>query len=191
LLSAGAFGHNACVAVTSLRPLLEASQIQERVAEMGRRIQQDYPERPGEPPLRLVGILKGACFFLADLARAIDRPVSMDFICVHSYGQSTVSSGEIQITKDLDHEIADLDVLVIEDIVDTGLTLTYLLDVLRQRRPRSLRVATLLDKPGCRVRPVELAYVGFEIPNEFVVGYGMDHAQLYRNLPDICVLEQS
>jgi hypoxanthine phosphoribosyltransferase len=169
-----------------MRVLLPAARIQARVRELGEQIDQDYPDG-----VCLVAILKGACFFLADLARAITRPVRLDFIGISSYGQGRSSSGEVKLTKDLDIVIEGLDVLVVEDIVDTGITLHYLLNVLEQRRPRSVRVAALLDKPGRRVRPLEVAYVGFAIPNEFVVGYGLDYAEQYRNLPDICVLEDA
>jgi len=137
----------------------------------------------------LVAILKGACFFLADLARSITCPVRIDFIGISSYGKSKTSSGEVKLTKDLDSTIDGLDVLVVEDIIDSGITLNYLVSVLEQRKPRSLRIAALLDKPDRRVRPVDVAYVGFQIPDEFVVGYGLDYAELYRNLADICVLE--
>jgi hypoxanthine phosphoribosyltransferase len=167
-----------------LRLLLSAETIQKRVEEMGRQIAADY--RAGD--LRLVGILKGACFFLADLARAIPRDVSIDFIGIASYGRNTSSSGEVRVTKDLDNEIAGLDVLLVEDIIDTGITLAYLCHVLEQRKPNSLRVAALLDKPSRRVRQVEPAYTGFQIPDQFVVGYGLDYAERYRNLPDIRIL---
>ena len=167
-----------------LRLLISAARIQARVAEMGRQIAADYADRP----LRLIAILKGACFFLSDLARAIGRDVSIDFMGIASYGRSKSSSGEVKVTKDLDNEIAGLDVLVVEDIVDTGITLTYLCQVLQQRKPRSLRIATLLDKPSRRIKPVDVAYIGFQIPDEFVVGYGLDYAEKYRNLSDICVL---
>ncbi len=167
-----------------LRLLIGAEQIRARVAEMGRQIQADYAGRP----LRLIAILKGACFFLSDLARAIGSDVSIDFMGIASYGRSKSSSGEVKVTKDLDNEIAGLDVLIVEDIVDTGITLTYLYHVLQQRKPRSLRIATLLDKPSRRLKPVDVAYIGFQIPDEFVVGYGLDYAEKYRNLSDICVL---
>ncbi|HYM13438.1 MAG TPA: hypoxanthine phosphoribosyltransferase, partial [Bryobacterales bacterium] len=167
-----------------LRMLISAEQIQKRVTEMGRQIAADYPGGP----LRLIAILKGACFFLSDLARAIGRDVSIDFMGIASYGRSKSSSGEVKVTKDLDGEIAGLDVLVVEDIVDTGITLTYLCQVLQQRKPKSLRIATLLDKPSRRLKPVDVAYTGFQIPDEFVVGYGLDYAERYRNLADICVL---
>jgi len=169
-----------------LRPLISADRIQARVAEMGRQIAADYPNGA----LRLITILKGACFFLSDLARAIERDVSLDFMGIASYGRNKTSSGEVRVTKDLDSEIAGLDVLIVEDIVDTGITLTYLCHVLQQRKPRSLRIATLLDKPSRRIKPVDVAYTGFQIPDEFVVGYGLDYAERYRNLRDICVLAE-
>jgi hypoxanthine phosphoribosyltransferase len=170
-----------------LRLLIPEEQIQARIRQMGAQIARDYPERP----IHLIAILKGACFFLADLARAIQRPVRIDFIGISSYGRGKTSSGEVKLTKDLDSSIEDADVLLVEDIVDSGVTLNYLLQVLAQRKPRSLRVAALLDKPSRRIRPVEVAYVGFEIPDEFVVGYGLDYAEQYRNLRDICVLEET
>jgi hypoxanthine phosphoribosyltransferase len=168
--------------------LIPAERIRRRVEEMGRQIAADYPQRAVAEPLHLIGVLKGAVIFLADLARAIGRDVSWDFLSAASYGAATESSGEIRLTMDIEQDIAGRDVLLVEDIVDTGLTVDWLCNHLRQRGPRSLRVATLLDKPSRRVQPVELAYVGFEIPNEFVVGYGLDYAQRYRNLADICAL---
>jgi len=168
--------------------LIPAERIRQRVDELGRRIAADYPQRDGDSPLHLIGVLKGAIVFVADLARAIEREVSLDFLGIRSYGALTESSGEIRLTKDLEEDIAGRDVLLVEDIVDTGLTVEWLRDHLQRRGPRSLRVATLLDKPSRRIQPVELAYVGFEIPDEFVVGYGLDYAQRYRNLADICVL---
>jgi len=171
----------------ALRVLLPAARIQDRIRELGAAIDRDYPEGP----VYLIGILKGACFFLADLARAIRRPVRVDFIGISSYGRGKASSGEVRLTKDLDGSIEGADALIVEDIIDSGITLHYLLQVLQQRKPRTLRVATLLDKPSRRLRPVNAAYVGFEIPDEFVVGYGLDYAEDYRNLPDICVLEES
>ncbi|HYO83059.1 MAG TPA: hypoxanthine phosphoribosyltransferase [Bryobacteraceae bacterium] len=169
-----------------LRVLISAEQIRERIAEMGRQITADYSE---ERPIYLLCILKGAAIFCADLARAIDRSVRMDFIGISSYGKGKTSSGEVRLTRDLDTSIEGTDVLIIEDIVDSGVTLTYLTQVLAQRHPRSIRIATLLDKPERRMRPVEVSYVGFTVPDEFVVGYGLDHAEEYRNLRDICVLE--
>jgi hypoxanthine phosphoribosyltransferase len=141
-------------------------------------------------PIYLIGILKGATIFHADLARAINRSVRLDFIGISSYGKGKSTSGEVRVTKDLDTTIQDADVVIVEDIVDSGVTLTYLTHVLRQRKPRSVAIATLLDKPERRLRPVEVKYVGFTVPDEFVVGYGLDFAEDYRNLPDICVLEQ-
>jgi len=167
-----------------LRLLISSDRIQQRVREMGRQIAADYPDGS----LRLIAILKGACFFLSDLARAIGRDVSIDFMGIASYGGNKTSSGEVRVTKDLDSEIAGLDVLIVEDIVDTGITLTYLKQVLEQREPRSLKIAALLDKPSRRLKPVEVAYTGFQIPDEFVVGYGLDYGESYRNLSDICVL---
>ncbi len=166
------------------RILLPAERIQARIAELGAAIEKDYPNG-----VLLVAILKGACFFLADLARAIRCPVRLDFIGISSYGKGKTSSGEVKLTKDLDTTIDGADVLIVEDIVDSGITLNYLVSVLEQRQPRSLRIVALLDKPDRRVRPVDVAYVGFQIPDEFVVGYGLDYAELYRNLADICVLE--
>jgi hypoxanthine phosphoribosyltransferase len=139
----------------------------------------------------LVGILKGACIFLADLARAMKTPARIEFVGIASYGRGKTSSGEVKLTKDLDHSVEGYDVIVVEDIVDTGVTLTYLLQVLQQRKPKSLRIATLLDKPERRLRPVKVDYVGFRIPDEFVVGYGLDYAEDYRNLRDVCVLSES
>jgi hypoxanthine phosphoribosyltransferase len=169
---------------TSLRVLLDAARIETRIRELGSQIDRDYPDG-----VLLVGILKGACFFLADLARAISRPARIDFIGTASYGKGKTSSGEVRLTKDLDSSIEGADVLIVEDIVDSGVTLSYLVQVLQQRRPRSLRIAALLDKPERRLREVDVAYVGFRIPDEFVVGYGLDYAENYRNLRDVCVLE--
>jgi hypoxanthine phosphoribosyltransferase len=166
------------------RVLVSADRIGTRIRELGAAIDRDYPDG-----VLLVAILKGACFFLVDLARAISRPVRIDFIGISSYGKGKTSSGEVRLTKDLDTAIDGADVLIVEDIVDTGITLNYLVGILEQRRPRSLRIAALLDKPERRVRPVDVAYVGFQIPDEFVVGYGLDYAEQYRNLADICVLE--
>jgi hypoxanthine phosphoribosyltransferase len=169
---------------TPLRVLVSEERIQERIREMGVQIGADYPD--GE--LLLICILKGACFFLTDLARAIPRDVALDFMGIASYGKDQTSSGQVRVTKDLDVSIEGCDVLIVEDIVDTGVTLQYLTNMLEQRHPRSLRIAALLDKPERRLRPVDVAYVGFEIPDEFVVGYGLDFDQRYRNLRDICVL---
>src|SRR6266850_7333836 len=169
----------------TLRPLFSAQQIQKRVQEMGLQIGADYPDGT----LHLVCILKGACFFLADLARSIERETVIDFMGITSYGSRKTSSGAVKLTKDLDSSVEGADVLLVEDIVDTGVTLNYLINILQPRKPRSVRVAALLDKPDRRVRPVDVAYVGFEIPDEFVVGYGLDFGERYRNLKDICVLD--
>jgi hypoxanthine phosphoribosyltransferase len=166
------------------RVFLTSEQIHNRVRAMGAEISADYPDGP----LYLIAILKGAFVFLADLARAIDRSARIEFIGISSYGDRKSSSGQVRVTKDLDVSIEGHDVLIVEDIVDSGVTLTYLMNLLHQRRPKSLRIATLLDKPERRLRPVEVAYVGFQIPDEFVVGYGLDYAEDYRNLSDICVL---
>ncbi|SRR5258708_3889354 len=173
--------------MASSRVFLSEQQIQQRIAEMGEQISHDYPDGP----LYLIAILKGAFMFLADLTRAIKTPTRIEFMGISSYGKGKTSSGEVKVTKDLDVSIEGNNVLVVEDIVDSGVTLSYLLNVLEQRKPKSIRIATLLDKPERRLRPVDVAYVGFQIPDEFVVGYGLDYAEDYRNLRDICVLEQS
>jgi hypoxanthine phosphoribosyltransferase len=152
---------------------------------MGEQISRDYPEGR----LHLICILKGATFFMTDLARAMKRDVYVDFMGISTYGKGKTTSGEVKVTKDLDISLEGADVLVVEDIVDSGVTLNYLLHVLEQRKPRSLRIAALLDKPERRLRPVPVSYVGFRIPDEFVVGYGLDYGEKYRNLDDICVLD--
>jgi hypoxanthine phosphoribosyltransferase len=167
-----------------MRVLISAEQIRARIQELGAQIDRDYPNGN----LYLICILKGACFFFADLARAIERDVFVDFMGISSYGKGKKSSGEVRVTKDLDYSLEDADVLLVEDIVDSGVTLSYLMHVLAQRKPRSIRIAALLDKPERRQRPVEVAYTGFTIPDEFVVGYGLDYAERYRNLRDVCVL---
>ena len=172
----------------NLRVLISAEQIRDRIQELGAEIAADYPS---ESPIYLIGILKGAIMFHADLARAIKRSVRLDFIGISSYGKGKTTSGEVKVTKDLDTTVQDADVLIIEDIVDSGVTLTYLMHVIQQRKPRSIAVAALLDKPERRLRPVNVKYVGFTVPDEFVVGYGLDYAEEYRNLPDICVLDPS
>jgi hypoxanthine phosphoribosyltransferase len=172
--------------MSSLRVLLPAARIQARVLELGAQIDGDYTGGT----VYLVGILKGACIFLADLARAMQTPARLEFLGISSYGRGTTSSGEVRLTKDLDVSVEGHDVIVVEDIVDSGITLSYLLQVFRQRRPKSLRIATLLDKPERRQRPVKVDYVGFQIPDQFVVGYGLDYGEDYRNLKDVCVLEQ-
>jgi hypoxanthine phosphoribosyltransferase len=170
-----------------LRVLISAARIQQRIREMGEEISRDYPSGN----LHLICILKGACFFLTDLARAMKRDVFVDFMGISTYGKGKTTSGEVKVTKDLDISLEGANVLIVEDIVDSGITLNYLMNLLEQRRPKSLRIATLLDKPERRVRPVDVSYVGFEIPDAFVVGYGLDFAEKYRNLDDICVLEES
>jgi hypoxanthine phosphoribosyltransferase len=168
-----------------LRPLLSEEQIQKRILEMGAQIDADYPDGT----LFLICILKGACYFLADLSRAITRDVVIDFMGISSYGRGKTSSGEVKITRDLDISLEGADVLIVEDIIDSGITLNYLTSFLKRRAPKSVRIATLLDKPERRLRPVDVAYLGFKIPDEFVVGYGLDYAEKYRNLRDICILE--
>jgi len=168
----------------SVRPLITQAAIQTKIREMGKQIRKDFP---GEP-LLLVGVLKGAVMFLADLARQIPGEVTFDFIAVSSYGKDSRSSGQVKLNKDLDSSIEGKCVIVVEDILDTGLTLQYLLRVLQQRRPKSLRVAVLLDKKERRLAEVHADYVGFSIPNEFVVGFGLDYAERYRNLPSVGIL---
>jgi hypoxanthine phosphoribosyltransferase len=168
-----------------LRILLRRDAIERRIRLLGRQITRDFR---GER-LHLIGVLKGASMFLADLIREIRLEVSLDFIAVASYGQSDQSSGQVRMTKDLDGSIEGLNVILVEDILDSGRTLDYLERVLRQRKPRLLRIATLLSKSSPRVRQIQPDYVGFEIPDEFVVGYGLDYAERYRNLRDICVLK--
>jgi hypoxanthine phosphoribosyltransferase len=169
------------------RVLIPAEDLTARVGELGRQIRGDYVDRT---PM-LVAVLKGAVVFLADLMRAIDAPCECDFIALSSYGASTRSSGIVELTKDLSVPIEGRDVLIVEDIVDTGRTLAYLLRNLETRQPATLRVCTLLDKAARREVPVSLDYVGFTIPDEFVVGYGLDFAGLYRNLPYLGVLDAS
>lgn len=168
-----------------LRVLIPAEKIQARIRELGEQISKDYPEGH----LHMIGILKGAVFFLTDLARAMKRDVYVDFMGISTYGKGKTSSGEVKVTKDLDISLESADVLIVEDIVDSGVTLNYLMHVLDQRKPRSIRIAALLDKPERRMRPIHVNYVGFQIPDEFVVGYGLDYAEQYRNLDSICVLE--
>jgi hypoxanthine phosphoribosyltransferase len=166
-----------------MKVLLSYEAIQARIAEMGREVSRDYAGR--EP--HLVGVLKGACSFMTDLCRAMDGPLTMDFIAVSSYGAATKSSGEVRLVKDLDQGLEGRDLLVVEDIVDTGLTLNYLLNVLRARGPRTLKVAALLSKPSRRLVEIPVDYVGFTIDDHFVVGYGLDYNERYRNLRDIVI----
>jgi hypoxanthine phosphoribosyltransferase len=164
--------------------LLTAEQIQARVAEMAKEIRRDYPDG-----LHIIAVLKGAFMFLSDLVRNMDGNVSLDFMAVSSYAKGTTSSGEVRLLKDLDTTLDGKDVLIVEDIVDTGLTLTYLQDILRARGPRVLRTACLLSKPSRRQVDVKVEYIGFTIEDRFVVGYGLDYAEQYRNLPYIGVIE--
>ena len=168
-----------------LEILLSEQQIRTRIQELGTQITRDYA---GLNPL-LIGVLKGACFFLSDLMRAIDAPLSLEFMAISSYGSSTRTSGEVRIMKDLDVPIEGRHILVVEDIVDTGLTLSYLLANLHARGAASVKLAALLDKYERRQKPVQIDYLGFQIPDEFVVGYGLDFAERYRNLPFIAVLK--
>jgi hypoxanthine phosphoribosyltransferase len=170
-----------------LRVLISSEKIQARIRELGEQISRDYPDGH----LHMICILKGACFFLTDLARAMKRDVFVDFMGISTYGKGKTTSGEVKVTKDLDISIEGADVLIVEDIVDSGVTLNYLMHVLEQRKPRSIRIAALLDKPDRRLRPIHANYVGFRIPDEFVVGYGLDYAEKYRNLDDVCVLDEA
>jgi hypoxanthine phosphoribosyltransferase len=167
------------------RTLVEQDELAQRVRQLGEEISRDYRGRD----LFLVGVLKGAVFFLSDLMRSLEVPCEVDFMAVSSYGSSTDSSGVVRILKDLDAPIEGREVLVVEDIVDSGLTLSYLLRTLRARNPASLEVCALLTKPERRKVDLPIRYVGFEIPNEFAIGYGLDHAERYRNLPFVAVLD--
>ncbi len=168
-----------------LRVLITREQIARKVEEMGRRISQDFA---GEPVV-LVGVLKGATIFLADLARTISLDATFDFIAVSSYGNSRQQSGEVRLVRDIDQSVEGKNIILVEDILDTGLTLTYLKGLLLAHHPKAVKIAALLDKTSRRIAPIQGDYVGFEIPDEFVVGYGLDYAERYRNLPDVCVLE--
>ncbi|MDQ3455214.1 MAG: hypoxanthine phosphoribosyltransferase [Actinomycetota bacterium] len=167
--------------------LIDEASIAAKVHELAEQVAADYAERE----ILLIGVLKGAVMFMSDLARALQRPTQMDFMAVSSYGSSTSSSGIVRILKDLDRDISDQHVLVVEDIIDSGLTLSWLLRNLRSRQPLSLEVCTLLRKPDAVKVPVDVRYVGFDIPAEFVVGYGLDYAERYRDLPYIGLLKPS
>jgi hypoxanthine phosphoribosyltransferase len=167
-----------------LKVLFTREQIATRVAELGRQITADFT---GEPVV-LVGVLKGAAIFLSDLARRIELDSTFDFIAVSSYAGQKQHSGEVKLLRDVDQSMEDRNIILVEDILDTGLTLSYLKEMLLARHPRAFRIAALLDKPSRRQQLIHADYTGFEIPDEFVVGYGMDYAERYRNLPDICVL---
>lgn len=165
--------------------LIGRDELQEAVKKLAARLNSEYEGKN----LMCVCILKGAVLFFSDLIREIDLPLTVDFMAISSYGNSTKTSGEVRVQKDLDQSVQDKDVLVIEDIVDSGLTLAYIMDVLSKRGARSVKLATLLDKPERRKNELKVDYVCFTIPNEFVVGYGLDYAEKYRNLPDIGVLD--
>ena len=168
-----------------VRVLLPEEEVNKRISEIGEQISKDYAGRQ----VHLVCVLKGGAFFMCELAKRITVPVSMDFMSVSSYGNGTESSGAVKIVKDLDDPLMGKDVIIVEDIVDSGRTLSYLMELMRDRGPRSLALCTLLDKPDRRVVEVPVTYTGFRIPDEFVVGYGLDYAQRYRNLPFIGVVE--
>jgi hypoxanthine phosphoribosyltransferase len=168
-----------------LKPIISRDQIQARLRELAAQINRDYAGQP----LIIVGVLKGVFIFLADLIRLLEMPVRVDFVRLHSYGASDTSSGQVKITKDLELDITDRHVLIVEDIIDSGLTLKYLLERLQERRPKSLKVCCLTDKQERRTCSVPLDYVGFVVPRGFLVGYGLDYAEDYRQFPDICELE--
>ena len=165
--------------------LFTEEQLKNRVGEIARQIESDYAGKE----VMFIGILRGSFVFMADLCRAVELPCTLDFMSVSSYGSGTNSSGQIQIIKDLSEDITGRHVIVVEDILDSGNTLSYLLNILEHRRPASVRLCALLDKPERRVKPVELHYSGFSIPDAFVVGYGLDYAEKYRNLPYIGILK--
>ena len=167
-----------------LTVLISRGRIARRVRELGRQITRDFRGQP----LLLVGVLKGACIFLADLSREIGLDATFDFLAAGSYGNSAETTGQVRLLKDLDTSVEGRNVILVEDILDTGVTLNYLVRMLRERNPKALRVAALLDKADRRVQPFEADYVGFRIPNQFVVGYGLDYAEKYRNLRDVCVV---
>lgn len=169
----------------TIRELISEEEVDKRIRELGEEISRDYEGKQ----IHLICVLKGGVFFMCELAKRITVPVSMDFMCVGSYGDGTKSSGVVRIAKDLDEAIEGKEVLIVEDIIDSGNTLYYLMDVLQKRKPASLRLCTLLDKPERRVKDVKVDYTGFEIPDEFIVGYGLDYAQKYRNLPYIGIVE--
>ncbi len=165
--------------------LFSEEQLKNRVQEIARQITADYAGKE----IMLISVLRGSFVFMADLCRAIDLPCTLDFMAVSSYGKGTKSSGQVQITKDLSEDITDRHIIVVEDILDSGNTLSYLLKILENRHPASIRLCTLLDKPDRRVKPVQVHYSGFTIPDAFVVGYGLDYAEKYRNLPYIGILK--
>lgn len=168
------------------RVLISSEMLNQKITELGRKITNDYYNTD----LMLVGVLKGAAMFMVDLARAIDLPLEIDFMATSSYGASTNSSGVVRILKDLDRSIEGKHILIVEDIVDTGLTLKYLMEILRDRNPASIDVCALLNKQKVRKADIYLRYIGFDIPDEFVIGYGLDYAEYYRNLPFVGVLKR-
>jgi len=170
----------------NMKVLIARTQIADGVARIGQQITRDFA---GESVV-LVGVLKGACLFLSDLARQIELDATFDFIAVRSYGTQKESAGEVQLIKDVTTPLEDKNVVLVEDILDTGLTFSFLRKLLMARKPRALKFAALLDKPSRRKMPVQADYVGFQIPDEFVVGYGLDYAERFRNLPDICVFSE-
>src|SRR3984957_6930297 len=172
------------VTIPALKVLFSQRQIADRVAELGRQIDHDYAGQS----IVLLGVLKGAAIFLADLARNITVDCTFDFVAVSSYGKAQKTSGAVKLIKDVDQPIEGKHVIIVEDILDTGLTLDFLQKLFQQHQPRSLRIATLLDKPSRRLVKIEADYVGFKIPNQFVLGYGMDYAERFRNLPDIWLM---
>ncbi len=169
------------------RILYTEEELRSRVKELGAQITADYA---GKRPV-LASVLRGSYIFMADLTRAIDLPISVDFMAVSSYGSGSTSSGQVEIKKDLSDSIEGKDLLIVEDILDSGNTLYYLLDVLRARKPASIRICTLLDKPDRRAKPIKADYVGFTIPDAFIVGYGLDYNEHYRNLPYVGILKPS
>ncbi len=169
----------------TIKVLLSEEEVDAKIKQIGEQISKDYEGRQ----VHLICALKGGSFFMCELAKRITVPVSLDFMSVSSYGSQTKSSGVVRIVKDLDEPIMGKDVIVIEDIVDSGRTLSYMLDLLKERKPASIKLCTLLDKPDRRVVDVHVDYTGFQIPDEFVVGYGLDYAQKYRNLPYIGIVE--
>ena len=168
------------------RVLITDEQIKEKIKQLGEKINNDYKQSDN---FLLVGVLKGAVLFMSDLIRHIDIPLQIDFMAVSSYGSSTESSGVVRILKDLDETVEGKDLLIVEDIIDSGLTLSYMCNILRSRKPASIKICALLDKPSRRKVDLNVDYLGFEIPDHFVVGYGLDYAEKYRNLPYICVLK--
>ena len=169
----------------TIKVLVSEEEVDKRICDMGEQISRDYEGKQ----VHLICVLKGGVFFMCELAKRISVPVSMDFMSVSSYGADTKSSGVVKIAKDLDEPLEGKDVLIVEDIIDSGRTLSYLIELLQKRNPNSIRLCTLLDKPERRVKDVKVDYVGFNIPDEFVVGYGLDYVQKYRNLPYIGVVE--